>query len=168
MSSHKIPAVTVRYGSVLDLMFDDGEYRITVTEWRGWHMLVGREAMDAAPGRARIYLVRGRLAKKKALKGDEHDRAQEQYERWHQRDAQWLGELDKLPSAISCKQGRVLRIGYKSDKWSKRSTTHDYDHDFTEGGHRAPLLYTDKRAIESSRAAVIVGGDMAITEGGID
>ena len=168
MSKHTIPAVTVRYGMVLDLMVADGPQRITVTEWRGWHMLVSPRAMESAPGLARLYLVRGSIAKRKALRGDEHDQAQEQYERWHQRDAQWLGEIDKLPASVKFKHGRVLRIGYRSDKWSRRGAMTDYDHDFTEDGHRPPLLYTNTRTLGAARAAVIVGGDMAITEGGID
>lgn len=166
--SHSIPGLTVLYGTVLDLTFASGEYRVLVTEWRGWQMLVGERAMLAAPGRAKVYLVRGAITKRAALQGDEHDQAQEQYERWHQRDAATLGEIDRLPDTISHCQGRVLRLGYRSDKWSRRGKHRDYDHDFTEGAHSPPLLYTSARSVERSKAAVIVGGDMAITEEGID
>lgn len=166
--SHAIPPLTVLYGTVLDLLFAQGVQRISVTEWRGWQMLVGSRAMDSAPGRAKLFLVRGKIAKRSLLKGDEHDLAQEQYERWHQRDAKSVGAIERIPDSISYRQGRVLRIGYRSDKWSKRGTTTDYDHDFTERGASPPLLYTNTASIEKARAAVIVGGTMAITEGGID
>jgi hypothetical protein len=167
MATHAIPALTVQYGTVLDLLFAIRNQRITVTEWRGWHMLVSSRAMEAAPGRAKLFLVRGTFRKKKILRGDEHDLAQEQYERWHQRDALAIGELSGLPDSIGHRQGRVLRIGYRSDKWGRRGETNDYDHDFLEDG-QPPLLYTNTASIEAARAAVIVGGSMAITEGGID
>lgn len=166
--THAIPALTVQYGTVLDVLFAVGNQRITVTEWRGWHMLVSEHAMDTAAGRAKLFLVRGTISKRKLLRGDEHDRAQEQYERWHQRDARALGELKNLPDSIGHRQGRVLRIGYRSDKWGRRGATNDYDHDFLEDGGKAPWLYTNTARIEAARAAVIVGGSMAITEGGID
>jgi hypothetical protein len=166
--SHSIPALTVRYGTVLDLMIAHGQERITVTEWRGWHMLVSERAMTTAPGRVKLYLVRGPLSRRRLIAGDEHDQAQEQYERWHRRDAHTLSEITGIPDAIGYRQGRVLRIGYRSDKWSNRGKHNDYDHDFTEGGARSPWLYTNTRALEKARAAVIVGGTMAITEGGID
>ena len=73
-----------------------------------------------------------------------------------------------VPDAIEWRQGRVLRIGYRSDKWSRRGAMHDYDHDFTEAGHRPPLIYTNTQSLGRARAALITGGDMAITEGGID
>jgi len=166
--SHSIPGLTVLYGTVLDLTFATGNQRVFVREWRGWQMLVSDRAMESAPGRAKLYLVKGRIAKRKALQGDEHDRAQEQYERWHQRDAAAIGQIVDIPDVIAHRQGRVLRIGYRSDKWSRRGNHKDYDHDFLEDGGTAPLLYTNTKQIERARAAIIVGGTMAITEGGID
>jgi hypothetical protein len=163
----RIPATTVRIGSVLDLTFERGQERIRVDEWHGWHVLIPENAFDVAPGRARIFLVRGQLRGKEQLQGDELDRAQTAYERWNQRDAMLVGELD-VPDEINHRQGRALRIGYRSDKWSRRGTTHDYDHDFTERGHRPPLLYTNTPNLARARAALLVGGDMSITEGGID
>lgn len=163
----RVPATTVHFGTVLDLTLEQGEMRIRIDEWNGWHMLVSPNAFELAPGRARIFLVRGKLARKQDLQGDELDSAQTAYERWHQRDAKLIGELN-VPDAIEWQQGRVLRIGYRSDKWSRRGARHDYDHDFTERGHKPPLLYTSTRALERAAAAIIVGGDMAITEEGID
>jgi hypothetical protein len=166
--AHAIPGLTVHYGTVLDVLFATGDMRISVTEWRGWHMLVSERAMTTAPGRVKLYLVKGTIKERTRLTGDELDRAQEQYERWHRRDAKELGQIVSIPEAIAWRQGRVLRIGYRSDKWSPRGKMNDYDHDFTEGGARPPWLYTSSQAIEKARAAVIVGGTMAITEGGID
>lgn len=160
------PRVLVHYGTVLDLTIEQGHERVRLDEWHGWHMLVPQNAMDVAPGRARIYLVRGKLEDRTELEG-EHDQAQETYARWHQRGADFVGMLD-VPDALEWHQGRVLRIGYRSDKWGRRGTEHDYDHDFTEDGHRPPLIYTSSRQLARSRAALIRGGDMAITEGGID
>ena len=164
----RIPSITVHYGKVLDLMFEFGDQRVFVSQWRGWHMLVAERALDTAPGRVKLYLVKGSLGRRKLLQGDEHDRAQDQYERWHQRDALQVGQIANIPDAIDYRQGRVLRLGYRSDKWSRRGHMTDYDHDFTERGGMPPWLYTDTRNIERAHAAVIVGGSMAVTEGGID
>jgi len=166
--SHSVPGLTVLYGSVLDLTIATRDLRILIDEWHGWQMLVSERAMSSAPGRAKLYLVKGAIRNRAPLMGDEHDRAQEQYERWHLRDAESLGEIIDIPGTIAYRQGRVMRIGYRSDKWTRRGKHRDYDHDFTEDGHRPPWLYTNTRNIERARAAVIVGGDMAITEGGID
>lgn len=163
----RVPPVTVQFGTVLDLTLEQGDMRVRIDEWRGWHVLVPPNAFESAPGRARLFLVRGKLERKENLQGDELDAAQTAYERWHQRDAKLVGDLE-VPGSLDHQQGRVLRIGYRSDKWSRRGKGHDYDHDFTERGHRPPLLYTNARTLERSRAALIVGGDMAITEGGID
>lgn len=160
------PRVLVHYGTVLDLTIEQGHERVRVDEWNGWHMLVPENAMDVSPGRARIYLVRGKLAERVPLE-DAHDRAQGTYERWHQRGADFVGSLD-VPDAIEWHHGRVLRIGYRSDKWHRRGKVHDYDHDFTEDGHRPPLIYCNTQHLARARAALIRGGDMAITEGGID
>ena len=166
--SHSVPGLTVKYGTVLDLTIATRDVRIFVTEWDGWQMLVSERAMLLPPGRAKLYLVKGAIRSKVLLQGDEHDQAQEQYERWHQRDAESIGEIVDIPDTIAYRQGRLLRIGYRSDKWTRRGKGRDYDHDFTENGHRPPLIYTNTRALERARAAVIVGGDMSITEGGID
>lgn len=163
----RVPPVTVHFGTVLDLTLEQGDMRVRIDEWHGWHMLVAPNAFEAAPGRAKLYLVRGTLERKDELEGDEFDRAQTAYERWHQRDAKLVGDLE-VPNDIDWRQGRVLRIGYRSDKWSRRGKGHDYDHDFTERGHSPPLIYTSARSLARARAAIIVGGDMAITEGGID
>lgn len=165
MSAYAIPGLTVHYGTVLDLQVEHRRVRELVTRWKGWCMLVGENEMRAAPGRARLYLVRGKLtdtgrSKTKAI-------AIETYERWHERAPDLIGELT-VADEISHRQGRVIRIGYRSDKWNRRGATVDYDHSFLEDGHRAPYLYTDAPSLSKATAAVIVGGDMAITEEGID
>lgn len=162
---YAIPGLTVHYGTVLDLQVEHRRKRELVTRWKGWCMLVGENAMRAAPGRARLYLVKGKL--EPTGKARTKASALETYERWHQRAADKIGELD-VPDEITHKQGRVIRIGYRSDKWNRRGSMVDYDHSFLEDGHRAPWLYTDAASLSKSTAAVIVGGDMAITEGGID
>jgi hypothetical protein len=62
----------------------------------------------------------------------------------------------------------LLRLGYRSDKWSSKRKLVDYDHDFQESGGRPPLVYTSARTLEASRCVVVVGGSMRVTEGGID
>lgn len=166
MTSYAIPGLTVHYGTVLDLQIEHRRVRELVTRWKGWAMLVGEHAMRSAPGRARLYLVRGKLAQQKRDAAPKAA-ALETYARWHGRGAAFVGEL-KVPDELAHKHGRVIRIGYRSDKWHRRGTMIDYDHSFLEDGHRAPWLYTDAPTLERSTAAVIVGGDMAITEEGID
>lgn len=164
MSAYSIPGLTVHYGTVLDLQVEHRRRRELITAWKGWCMLVGENAMRASPGRARLYLVRGKLGDTRRKASDS---ALETYERWHQRLADRIGELT-VPDEISYRQGRVTRIGYRSDKWNRRNAMVDYDHSFLEDSHRAPFLYTDAPTLNKASAAVIVGGDMAITEEGID
>lgn len=165
MTSYAIPGLTVHYGTVLDLQLEHRRVRELVTRWKGWAMLVGDRAMRSAPGRARLYLVRGKLEQTARSKAKAS--ALDTYERWHKRAATYVGELE-VADEIGHKQGRVIRLGYRSDKWNRKGSMVDYDHSFLEDGHRAPWLYTDAATLAKSTAAVIVGGDMAITEEGID
>lgn len=97
-----------------------------------------------------------------------HAEGRRTYEQWHERQAAEVIEVDDLPDLIGVYVGRATRIGYSSDKWNKRGKMVDYEHDFTEGRHTAPECWADTAELADARALVIVGGDMRITEDGID
>lgn len=163
-ANYTVPAVTVLLGQVLDLQFERGSTRIRVDEWHGWQLLTTEDAMERAPGRARLFLLKGKLEPGSSLRStvDPHT-----YDRWHQRAATKVLDLLNVPARISFFQGRCLTIGYRSDKWEPRGRSHDYEHSFYEGGHRPPKLYTDAAQFARARAAVITGGDMRVTPRGI-
>lgn len=165
---YRVPSQTVLLGAVLDVQFEDdsGSSRVTIADWEGWALLTDANAMDRAPGRARLYLcpfdARGQFfTREKGAK------AAETYLRWHQRHPERSVELE-VPDAMRFRQGRAIRIGYASDKWHRRGAVEHYEHDFREDGGRCPILYTDTRDHEDAAGAVIVGGDMRVTERGID
>lgn len=157
---HRVPPVTVKLGTVLDCTLADGDKRAFVDEWRGYQLLTDEDAMDRK--RPRLYLVRGKLG---ADPGIDAQRGAETYRRWTQRDPRTVGELDTKDARYL--HGRMLRIGYASDKWGRRGKAVHYDHDFLEDGGSAPLVYSDARTLEGSRTIVVVGGSMQVTEGGI-
>lgn len=161
---HRAPRTTVLLGTVLDLQVEHDDMRTTVTHWKGWALLADADAMDRAPGRARLFLApmipEGRRERQSAD-------AEETYARWHERNPRKVLQLD-VPDEFRNLQGRVLRIGYRSDKWTRRGNARDYDHDFREGGALAPLIYTNTRTLQGARGACITGGDMRVTEAGID
>lgn len=159
---YHVPPVTVQLGTVLDVRFEFRGQRITVDEWDGWQLLTDEGAMDSA--RPRLWLLPGKL--EADAERDAIGPAPRTYERWHRRGFDFVSDLEVSDSPIGFRQGRVVGIGYRSDKWGRRGETHDYDHDFTEGD--PPLLYTDRADIADATAAVIVGGDMRVTERGID
>jgi hypothetical protein len=164
MSVHHVAPVTVALGTVLDCTIGDGDTRVFVDEWEGFHLLTNEGAFSNAPGRARLYFVRGKLA---ALPAKPQNFAgSKDFKYWSSRDPDRMGELDTKP----CKyvQGRLLRLGYRSDKWHRKGKTEDYDHDFLEDGGAPPLVYTNAPTLAASHCVVVVGGSMRITEGGID
>lgn len=167
--NYGVPPETVLLGFVLDLVVEDsaGEVRLAIDEWHGWAMVTTPGGMDATAGRARLYLLdRGETRDEGDLDaGKPRLLASDTYARWHRRGAERLLELT-VPDTIGYPQGRVRRIGYRSDKWSKRGEFEDYEHDFPEG--EEPLLYTDTEFLDDAHAALLVGGQMRITEGGID
>lgn len=166
-AAHRIPLRVVQLGTVLDCVIEravDGEWQLlTITEWKGWVMASNEAALGAAPGRARLLL----LSPKKKVEPPVVPRGSRLYERWHTRGPEKVIGLD-VPDKLSQLQGRCLRIGYRSDKWKGRGEHVDYEHDFAERGRLAPLLYTDTADIERARAAVLIGGDMRVTERGLD
>lgn len=159
---YHVPPVTVMLGAVLDLRVEDGQVRIAVDDWEGWLLLTDENAMDS--NRPRLFLVAADLADGTELEAV--GPAAQTYERWHRRQHDGVSDVDVSGEEIGYYQGRVLSIGYRSDKWGRSGEEHDYDHDFTEG--EPPKLYTDRADIADARAAVVVGGDMRVTERGID
>jgi hypothetical protein len=164
---HRIPKHTVQLGTVLDLDVTDRGRRVFIDDWKHWLMLCDERGMETAPGRTKLFLVK-MPRRTVRLDGDELERGAETYGRWHQRDADELLELDGLPDSIAYYQGRVTRIGYRSDKWHPRGKSVEYDHDCQERGGKPPMLYTSHADIARARAAVLVGGSMHLTERGIE
>lgn len=164
MTVHRVPDVTVALGTVLDCTIGEGDRRVFVDEWEGFHLLTNEGAFDNAPGRARLYFVKGAMAALPAKPAD--FKGSRDFKYWSERDPDRMGELNTKP----CKyvQGRLLRLGYRSDKWHRKGKTEDYDHDFLEDGGAAPLVYTSAPTLAASVCVVVVGGSMRITEGGID
>jgi hypothetical protein len=162
---YSIPARTVKFGLVLDLLVQpDATTRVRIDEWRGWLMCVGENGFELSPGRAKLFLFRRGNDEVPAAR--DYERGARAYERWHKRVAVRVDQYD-VPDELCYKQGRVLRIGYSSDKWTARGRRRAYEHDFCEEGGRPPMLYTDKASIARCRGAVLVGGDMVISEEGI-
>jgi hypothetical protein len=161
---YAVPPTTVRLGSILDIDLELGGLRKRVDEFKGFHVLAGENGIESGPGRSRLFLVPGKLEN---LPDEEASPSGARtFETWTGRPPDKMGELE-TPQAIGYYQGRVLRIGYRSDKWD-RSRPVDYDHDFTERGGRPPKLYTDRPSFADSTGAVIAGGDFVITARGIE
>jgi len=161
MKGHRVAPITVKLGTVLDCTISYAHERLFVTEWRGFHLLTGADAMEQH--RPRLYFVRGRLG------ADPHvdpDRANATYRRWHDRDPARVGELETA-DRCTILLGRMTRLGYRSDKWHRRGRTVDYDHDFIEGRGTAPLVYVDAAHVSKVTTAVVLGGSMRVTERGI-
>ena len=161
MKGHCVAPVTVKLGTVLDCTIAHGNQRLFVSEWRGFQLLTGEDAMNQR--RPRLYFVRGRLG---ADPDVDPDRANATYRRWHDRDPQRVGEL-ATADRCAILLGRMTRIGYRSDKWHRRGRTVDYDHDFLEGRGTAPLVYVDARHVAKVTTVIVVGGSMRVTERGI-
>lgn len=164
--AYKVPPCTVQLGTLLDLTIaPDNQSRVRVDEWRGWIVVIPENGFSLPAGRGKLYLFKAALTQ--SVKAPVVRRALERaHERWHARLPDAVKHHD-VADWLEHGQGRVLRIGYRSDKWGPKGRTHDYDHDFLERDGRPPLIYTDARKLEKSRAAVLVGGSMRITERGI-
>lgn len=162
---YHVPKVTVCLGTVLDLRVrQDASTRLTIGDWRDWLMLTDENAMDSE--RPRLYLVPGTLSADDSREAV--GPAAETYERWHKRGYEFVDDVEISESDIGYLQGRVLVIGYRSDKWEGSGAFNDYDHDFGEDDATPPLLYTNRADVDNATAAVIVGGDMRITPRGIE
>jgi hypothetical protein len=161
-----VPTVTIELGTVLDAVIMHAREHVTVTEWKGMRLLADHDAFDRA--RPKLYLVRAKPIKVTSVQEPQGvvDEATDHYKRWHQREAARLFELAWTKPA-TVKQGRVLRLDYRSDKWNRKGRTIDYTHDFLERGGRAPLAYTDSKTLAGAKLVVVHGGSMAVTEAGI-
>jgi hypothetical protein len=161
---HSVPPVTVALGKVLDAVIELNGERYMVKRWRGMHMLTDPQALES--NRPRLYLVRGKMQAQVRLEpGAYAGKASDTYAGWHRRENEKVGELDTKPAKY--RQGRIVVIGYRSDKWGRRGEAHDYSHDFFEDNGRPPLVYTDSRTLDAARTVVIVGGSMRVTPEGI-
>lgn len=164
MAARKVPALTVKLGTVLDAVIEVGGKRHTVTKWAGMQLLTDANAMERA--RPCLYLVRGKLAKTHKLAADaDAGPASDTYGLWHQRDHDLVGELDTSPAPH--RLGRMVLIGYRSDKWSRKGKHSDYSHDFFEDNGTPPLVYGSAKTLDASRTVVVVGGSMKVTDRGI-
>lgn len=160
---HRIPKTTVRLGEVVELVTGDGDRRTTWPEARGFQLLTDADAMNRAPGRARLYLVKGKM-KKTAPNKANRDAAINTWERWHKRHGpELVGGMYDLPDEVTKPIGRALSITYRSDKWNPAGEEDDWFHDFTEGN--APLVYVDRP--DAPNAFILSGGDMSVTTRGI-
>lgn len=165
---YHVPPRTVLLGMVLDLTIEHAGERVTLTdEVLGWVMATTEAGMDAAPGRARLYLFPASDTELEVGDDSKFARARETFERWHAREAEQVTEAE-VPDTVGYFQGRLIRLGYRSDKWGPRGDCHDYDHSFTEHDALAPKFYSDTEELEGMTAAVVTGGGMSITEAGID
>ena len=163
---YHVPDVTVSLGQVLDLTVEHDGFRTTIDEFDGWQMLADENGFEHQPGHAKLFLIEGDLKRMQPVP-EEMEQAAETYEEWNKREPEKMGELD-TPDDIGYYQGRVIQLGYVSDKWNERGEEEPYDHLFTELGALPPKLYTDRPEIADSKAAIIVGGDFQITQRGID
>lgn len=164
MTRHRIPARVVQLGTVLDCVVMHRGQLLTITEWKGWLLVATEGCFDVAPGRARVFM----LPVRDKQRGDVLAESHPDYEAWHKRQSREQLFTVEVPDSIEIKYGRCVRIGYRSDKWNRRGRTIDYEHDFAEGGRLAPLLFCDAPHVRNASAAVITGGDMRVTEAGLD
>ncbi len=165
--AYKVPPCTVQLGTLLDLTIaPDAEHRVRVDEWKGWLVVIPENGFELGRGRSKLFLLKADMLKRETMRAPVRRALERAYERWHMREPDAIA-THEVADWIERLQGRVLRIGYRSDKWGPRGKSHDYDHDFLERGGRAPKLYTDSRALDKASAAVLVGGSMTITERGI-
>lgn len=162
MAHYHCPPVTVSLGTVLDLRVSNGDKRIFIDDWEGFLMLTDPNAFDSE--RPRLWLMKGKLGAKSDV--EPGGRAEEAFELWHRRGFDLVSDVTIPDGPIGYYQGRVTSLGYRSDKWTK-DEPHDYDHAFNEDGASPPKLYTNRVDLEKTTAALLVGGDMQITEAGI-
>lgn len=166
MTSYRVPPVTIELGTVLEAVIERDGTHVRVHEWRGMRLLTDANALDMrAP---RLYLVRAKPVRVPSVSAPQSkvDRAADGFARWTRRAADALYEL-AWGKPATVRQGRVVRLDYRSDKWGPKRRAHEYTHDFTENGGRSPLAYTDVQTLERARLVVLSGGSMRVTERGI-
>lgn len=159
----KVPAQTVRIGTALELVTERGEERVLWDEVHGWHVLTTPGAFEQAPGRARVFLVPGKLTKTDTAIPA---RGSDAFERWHKRAADKVGELD-VPDDFPDYVGLAVRLDYASDKWRGKGRFVEYTHSFVDDGEPPRVYSAPPRRGAVPRGFALSGGSMAITEGGI-
>lgn len=169
--SFKLPREAAQLGTVLDLTTERGDLRtFWDTELQGWLLLCSPEAIEAPPGRARLYLVRGELSPAPA-RSKPSEGAAATAEAWTDREAEVIGTIEHANAATTW-IGIATKIGYRSDKWNARGVVKDYDHDFAElleplHGEPWPDVFSDAENLAAASIVVITGGLFRITERGI-
>ena len=158
---HRVPNQTVQLGRALELVTENSDRATLWDEVDGWHLLTTPEAEDRQPGHARLFLVPGKLEGQREAK---ENKGGDTYNAWHSRNPEFVGELD-VPEEFGELIGRATRLDYASDKWNNPGDVVEYTHDFTGAG-KPPLVYGDFDG-NKPRGFMLVGGDMAITSGGI-
>ena len=164
---HKIPPLVVRLGRALELVTQEGDRQTFWDEVDGFQMWTDPNAVDRAPGYARLFLVAGDDPDGDGDDFADMDEALATYAEWHRRDATNVTEVVDLPDRFGTTPiGRAIRLDYASDKWGREGREVEYTHDFFERGGSPPLVYVDNR--ETPRAFLLVGGSMTITARGIE
>jgi hypothetical protein len=152
----------VLLGEGLDLVVERRGRRHTFRDMKGYAMLAPANAEERKPGSGRLFLV--------AAEGNETNpsgsaRAVETFRMWTHRDPDRTLKLE-VPDSIGYRIGRVIRIGYRSDKFRRRAGTWvDYEHDFAEP---FPVLYATTTTGEGARGYVLTGGRFVIGSRGIE
>ncbi len=164
----RIPALTVRLGSAIELVTQDGDQQTFWGEVDGMQMATDPDAMDRGEGYAKLYLWKGDDPEldDDAEPFETMEAAFDTYAEWHDRPPTQVDEYDVPDQFDATPVGRAIRLDYASDKWNDAGQVVEYTHDFFEGDGSPPLVYVDSR--ERPRAFVLVGGDMRITARGID
>lgn len=161
----RVPRELVFLGYVLDAIIEkDGTVIKVKDDWYNWFLCTTPGAERLASGRASLFLLDSGVymgIEKKPSK-----KARRTYFEWSKNTPQQTFEAS-VPDDFPYLQGRIIRIGYASDKWTRRGRYENYDHDFYESGGIPPLIRTDKKDIAKSKGAVIKGGTMSITARGI-
>lgn len=166
----KLPGKTFEMGKALDLFVEPDDSNEGDRVWRfedeEWIVLSVPGAFAMRAGHAPIYVVKVELAPEAVAPTNAV--AVSDYEKWHKRAPDQLLEVDGVPARATHYCGIGISIGYRSDKWNERHDLIDYDHDFFEGRHVPPLVYADCAEPRDVRLFAIFGGDMRVTERGID
>lgn len=161
----RVPKELVFLGWVLDATLErEGKIIKVNDDWYGWFMATVPGAEHMPEGRARIYLLSSDsyFAKNKPVT----EKAADTFREWTTNEPQEVFQTE-APDDFGHVQGRMVRLGYKSDKWEKRGQYHDYEHNFTEDDGVAPIVRTDTADIRESKGAVMQGGTMRVTAQGI-
>lgn len=161
----RVPREIVFLGYVLDAIIERDNQVIKVkNEWHNWFMCTSPGAERLSSGRSSLFLLDSGIYK--GIDKKPSQKARQTYYEWTKNNPKQTFETG-VPDDFPYVQGRIIRIGYASDKWTRRGRYENYDHDFYDCGGIAPIIRTDKKDIAKSNGAVIKGGSMRITSRGI-